>query len=114
MGAADVFAADHERLRQALAQDFPDLAGAQRQQGAEQAADQRSLRHAITSLRLLADTDWRGLVDRSSLLIREMQACATFRAEHSNIIITIATRVSQCLIISTHYTVAQKGNRILC
>lgn len=72
------------RLRQALAQDFPDLAGAQRQQGAEQAADQRSLRHAITSLRLLADTDWRGLVDRSSLLIREMQACATFRAEHDD------------------------------
>lgn len=73
-------AMDH--LRQALAQDLPDPAAAQRQQEAELAADQSSLLHAITSLRLLADADWRGLVARSSLLMREMAACATFRAEH--------------------------------
>ena len=68
----------------ALASALPDPAGAQAEQQTEQAADNLSVSNAITSLRLLADTDWRGLIARTSLLMQLLQASPTFRAERDD------------------------------
>ena len=73
-----------EAIRAALANALPDPAAAQAQQQTEQAADNLSVSNAITSLRLLGDTDWRGLVARISLLMRLMQTSATFAAERDD------------------------------
>ncbi len=71
-------------LARELAQALPDLDGAQVQQQAEQAANNLSVSNAITSLRLLADTDWRGIVERTSVLMQLLQASPTFRAERDD------------------------------
>ena len=71
-------------IQQTLAQALPDAAGMQVQQHAEQAADNLSVRNAITSLRLLGHTDWRGLIARTSLLVRTLAPCATFSAERED------------------------------
>ena len=71
-------------LARALANALPDPAGAQVQQQAEQAANNLSVSNAITALRLLADTDWRGLVERTSALMQLLQASPTFRAERDD------------------------------
>ncbi len=70
----------HETLVQAL----PEPAASQVQQHADQAADNLSVRNAIISLRLLSNTDWRGLIARTSLLVRALAPCATFRAERDD------------------------------
>lgn len=71
-------------LHETLAQALPDPAAAQVQQHADQAADNLSVRNAIISLRLLSNTDWRGLIARTSLLVRTLAPCATFRAERND------------------------------
>ena len=73
-----------QALQNILAQAVPDPVNAQVQLHAEQAADNLSVRNAITSLRLLGNTDWRGLVARTSLLVRQLQPCATFCAERDD------------------------------
>ena len=67
-----------ETLHQQLQEVLPDAAGAQIQQHAEQAADNLSVRNAITALRMLGDTDWPGLVARTSVLVQQMQSSARF------------------------------------
>jgi cyclic beta-1,2-glucan synthetase len=58
----------HGWLRAAL----PDAAALQAQQGADQTADNLSVSNAVMSLRTIGDTDWPGLVARSSVLMRRM------------------------------------------
>ena len=81
---SDVMAPTGGRVRRWLAQAVPDLAGAQAQQQAEQAANNLSVSNAITSLRLLGDTDWRALVERTSALMRAMRASPAFCAERDD------------------------------
>ena len=64
-------------LRKAL----PDLAGAQLQQGADQAADNLSMSNAITSLRAVGDADWPAIITRTSVLMQLMLGSAIFEAE---------------------------------
>ena len=71
-------------IAETLAAALPDPAAAQVQQHADQAADNLSVRNAIISLRLLSNTDWSGLIARTSLLVRTLAPCATFRAERSD------------------------------
>ena len=71
-------------LHAILAEALPDPAASQVQQHADQAADNLSVRNAIISLRLLSNTDWRGLIARTSLLVRTLAPCATFRAERND------------------------------
>ncbi len=71
-------------LHDTLAQALPDPAAAQVQQHSDQAADNLSVRNAIVSLRLLGNTDWRGLIAHTSLLVRALESCATFLAERND------------------------------
>ncbi|MCM2341396.1 glucoamylase family protein, partial [Rhodoferax sp.] len=64
-------------LRNAL----PDLAAAQLQQGADQAADNLSMRNAITSLRAIGDADWPDIITRTSVLMQLMLGSPVFEAE---------------------------------
>ncbi len=73
-----------QALTRALAEALPDPAGAQVQQQAEQAANNLSVGNAITSLRLLADTDWRSLIARTSALMQLLQGSPIFRAERDD------------------------------
>ncbi|NMM86465.1 hypothetical protein B2J88_19210 [Rhodococcus sp. SRB_17] len=72
------------QVRDALAQALPEPANAQVQLHAEQAADNLSVRNAITSLRLLSNTDWRSVVARTSVLLRQLQRSPTFCAERDD------------------------------
>jgi len=81
---AEVMAPNGGRVRRWLARAVPDLAGTQAEQQAEQAANNLSVSNAITSLRLLGDTDWRALVERTSALMRAMQGSAAFCAERDD------------------------------
>ena len=69
----------HGWLRAAL----PDAAALQAQQGADQTADNLSVSNAVMSLRTIGDTDWPGLVARSSVLMRRMLGSPEFAAEHA-------------------------------
>ena len=73
-----------QEMRAHLAEVLPDPAAAQVQERVAQAADDQSVRNAISSLRLLGDADWRGLISRCSLLIRELQRSAVFCAERDD------------------------------
>ena len=73
-----------DAVRQAVAALCPEPASAQVQQQAEQAADDLSVRNAITSLRRLADTDWRQLIAGTSVLVRRMGASPLFQAERED------------------------------
>ena len=60
---------------------LPDLAAAQLQQGADQAADNLSMRNAITSLRAIGDADWPDIITRTSVLMQLMLGSPIFEAE---------------------------------
>jgi cyclic beta-1,2-glucan synthetase len=68
-----------EWLRRAL----PDLAAAQAQQIADQAADNLSVSNAVGSLRAIGDADWTDIVARSGALMRLMLSSLVFEAEHA-------------------------------
>ena len=72
------------RVRRWLAHVLPDAAAAHAQQQAEEAADNLSVSNAITSLRLLGDTDWRTVIGRTSVLMQLMQQSAVYRAERND------------------------------
>lgn len=59
----------------------PDLAALQRQQTAEQAADNLSVSNAVHSLRLINDTDWNAIIAQSSGLVQTLLRSALFAAE---------------------------------
>ncbi|WP_051603148.1 GH36-type glycosyl hydrolase domain-containing protein [Simplicispira psychrophila] len=81
---AGVSTATLQEMQKTLAEVLPDPATAQIQEHTAQAADALSVRNAITSLRLLGDADWRGLISRCSLLIRQLQDSAIFCAERED------------------------------
>jgi cyclic beta-1,2-glucan synthetase len=60
---------------------LPDLATIQMQRPADQAADNLSMRNAITALRAIGDADWTDIVSRTSALMRMMLTSAVFEAE---------------------------------
>ena len=60
---------------------LPDLAAIQMQRPADQAADNLSMRNAITALRAIGDADWTDIVARTSNLMRLMLTSAVFEAE---------------------------------
>lgn len=66
-----------EWLRSAV----PDLAALQVQQHADSAADHLSVGNAVASLRLVGAGDWPGIVGRTSLVVRALQASPVFLAE---------------------------------
>ena len=61
--------------------ELPDLATFQMQLPADQAADNVSMRNAITSLRAIGDADWPDIVARTSALMRAMLTTSIFEAE---------------------------------
>lgn len=64
-----------------LCQVLPDLAAAQLQESAGQAADNLSMSNAITSLRAVSDADWPDIIARTSVLMRLMLSSPLFAAE---------------------------------
>ncbi len=70
----------HEWLLETL----PDLAAAQVQQPAEQAADNLSVSNAISSLRLIGNADWPDIVDRSSATMQLLLRSPAFEAERAD------------------------------
>ncbi|MEO8124600.1 MAG: carbohydrate-binding protein, partial [Burkholderiales bacterium] len=75
---------NRERVRAALSLTLPDPAAAQLALQAEEAADNMSVGNAITSLRLLGDTEWRDLIARTSALMQRMQTSPVFAAERDD------------------------------
>jgi cyclic beta-1,2-glucan synthetase len=71
-------------LAETLRAVLPDRAAAQLAQQSEEAADNLSVSNAITALRLLGDADWRGLIQRTSLLMQTLQTSVVFRAERDD------------------------------
>ena len=75
---------NRELVRAALSLALPDPAVAQLALQAEEAADNMSVGNAITSLRLLGDTEWRELIAKASALMQRMLASPTFAAERDD------------------------------
>ena len=75
---------NRELVRAALSLTLPDPATTQLTSQAEEAADNLSVGNAITSLRLLGDTEWRELIARTSALMQRMLASPTFAAERDD------------------------------
>ncbi|MES2226199.1 MAG: glucoamylase family protein [Pseudomonadota bacterium] len=63
---------------------LPDLAAAQVQQPAEQAADNLSVSNAIGSLRLIGNADWPDIIERTSATMRLLLQSAGFAAERTD------------------------------
>jgi cyclic beta-1,2-glucan synthetase len=63
---------------------LPDLAAAQVQQPAEQAADNLSVSNAIGSLRLIGNADWPEIVDRTSATMQSLLRSPAFAAERAD------------------------------
>ncbi|MES3012422.1 MAG: carbohydrate-binding protein, partial [Pseudomonadota bacterium] len=63
---------------------LPELAAAQVQQPAEQAADNLSVSNAIGSLRLIGNADWPEIVDRTSATMRLLLRSPAFEAERAD------------------------------
>jgi cyclic beta-1,2-glucan synthetase len=63
---------------------LPDLAAAQVQQPAEQAADNLSVSNAIRSLRLIGNADWPEMVNEVSTTMQRLLSAPAFEAERSD------------------------------
>ncbi len=63
---------------------LPDLAAAQAQQPADQAADNLSVSNAIGSLRLIGNADWPEIVGQSSVTMQLLLAAPSFEAERDD------------------------------
>jgi cyclic beta-1,2-glucan synthetase len=70
--------------REWLARALPDLAAAQVQQPAEQAADNLSVSNAIGSLRSIGNADWPDIVDRTSATMQTLLRSPAFEAERAD------------------------------
>jgi cyclic beta-1,2-glucan synthetase len=81
---ATSFAPADAPVRQWLAHALPDPAAALALQQSEDAADNLSVSNAITSLRLLGDTDWRSVIGRTSALMRLMRESDAYSAERDD------------------------------
>ena len=60
---------------------LPDLSAIQMQRPADQAADNLSMRNAITALRAIGDADWTDIVARTSALMQLMLSSVMFESE---------------------------------
>jgi cyclic beta-1,2-glucan synthetase len=96
-----------------LHQALPDPSAVQLQQGADQAADNLSMRNAITSLRALGDADWPDIITRTSVLLQLMMASPMFVAEDNttrdqtlHAIERLATRCHQSELTVAHRLLA--------
>ncbi len=72
------------RHRDWLLRTLPDLAAAQVQQPAEQAADNLSVSNAIGSLRAIDNADWQLIVGHTSATIQVLLGSPTFEAERTD------------------------------
>ena len=72
------------RHRDWLLRTLPDLASAQVQQPAEQAADNLSVSNAIGSLRAIDNADWQLIVGRTSATIQMLLESRTFESERTD------------------------------
>ena len=72
------------RYHEWLLRTLPDLAAAQVQQPAEQAADNLSVSNAIGSLRLIGNADWPEIVCRTSGTMRLLLGTPAFEAERND------------------------------
>ena len=72
------------RYREWLLRALPDLATAQTQQPAEQAADNLSVSNAIVSLRSIDHADWPEIVSRTSATLRLLLNSPAFAAERDD------------------------------
>jgi len=70
----------HDWLQRAL----PDLAAAQAQQPADQAADNLSVSNAIGSLRLIGNADWPEIIGQASVTMQLLLASPAFEAERDD------------------------------
>ena len=70
--------------RQWLARALPDLAAAQVQQPAEQAADNLSVSNAIGSLRSIGNADWPDIIERTSATMQTLLRSHEFEAERAD------------------------------
>ncbi|MDP9043944.1 MAG: carbohydrate-binding protein, partial [Pseudomonadota bacterium] len=70
----------HEWLRRVM----PDLAAAQIEYPAEQAADNLSVSNAIGSLRLIGNADWSELIERTSATMQLLLTSPAFEAERAD------------------------------
>jgi cyclic beta-1,2-glucan synthetase len=77
----DTQAASLNPYREWVRVELPDLAAFQMQLPADQAADNLSMRNAITSLRAIGDADWPDIVARTSPMMRLMLTSPQFEAE---------------------------------
>ncbi|MGQ0595914.1 GH36-type glycosyl hydrolase domain-containing protein [Aquabacterium sp.] len=75
--------AHHARYHAWLRNALPDLAAAQTQQNADQAADNLSVSNAVTSLRAITDAEWTDIVANTSSMMQLMLSSAVFKAEHA-------------------------------
>lgn len=80
----DSRAPEPSALQDWLARRLPDPAAALAEQQAEQAANNLSVGNAITSLRLLGNADWRGLIGRVSPLMRALDQLPVHHAERDD------------------------------
>jgi len=67
-----------------LLETLPDLAAAQVQQPAEQAADNLSVSNAIGSLRLIGNADWPDIIERTSATMQLLLRSPAFEAERAD------------------------------
>ncbi len=77
----DTQATNLNAYREWIRAELPDLAAFQLQQPADQAADNLSMRNAITSLRAIGDADWPDIVARTCPMMRLMLTSPVFEAE---------------------------------
>ncbi len=63
---------------------LPDLAAAQAQQPADQAADNLSVSNAISSLRLIGNADWPEIIGQASTTLQLLLASPAFEAERDD------------------------------
>ncbi|HEX5357154.1 MAG TPA: glucoamylase family protein [Aquabacterium sp.] len=75
--------AHHARYHAWLRNALPDLAAAQAQQNADQAADNLSVSNAVTSLRSITDAEWTDIVSQTSAMMQLMLSSPVFKAEHA-------------------------------
>jgi cyclic beta-1,2-glucan synthetase len=74
---------DDERCRAWLRAQVSDVAALQRQQSADQTADNLSVSNAVTALRAIGDADWPELVERTNPLMRLLLTLPLFKAEQA-------------------------------
>ena len=102
-----------------LRQSLPDVAAAQAQQPADQAADNLSVSNAIRSLRLIGDADWPEIICRTSATMQLLLGSPAFEAErddtrddtlHSIEVLAKRSRRSETAVAQTLLDLMHRGD----